>query len=136
MRRSPGYRDRSIEVVEVSKEAVRAKRWLMFLLAGLVCAWLLLGCSGAGTEAISAPPAPVVTLGPPAPTVTIPVVATPRTPLAPIQRHTPGGGFPQITLSERGYDFGDIQPTGPVTHTFTFTNTGTAELVIERVGAS
>jgi hypothetical protein len=108
----------------------------MFLLAGLVCAWLLLGCGRAGTEAISAPPAPVVTLGPPAPKATIRLVATPRRPTVPPQSHLSGEGFPHIALSEQGYDFGDIQPTAPVTHTFTFTNTGTAELVIERVGAS
>lgn len=123
MRGSPGYPGRSIGVVGVSEKAVQAKRWLAVLFVGLVCGWSLLGCGGAGTEAGSAPPAPVVTAGPPAPTATSSVIV-------------PGERVPHITLSELTYDFGDIPPTAPVEHTFTFTNTGTANLVIERVGAS
>ena len=115
----------------MSEEAVRAKRWVAVLVVGLACAWLLLGCGGAGPEMGSTPSVPLVTAGPPAPTATIPAVATP-----PTQPLPPGEGVPQITLSELAYDFGDIPPTGPVEHIFTFTNTGTADLMIERVGAS
>jgi predicted alternative tryptophan synthase beta-subunit len=43
---------------------------------------------------------------------------------------------PRLTVGELQYDFGDIPPTAPVSHMFIITNTGTAELVIERLTAS
>lgn len=43
---------------------------------------------------------------------------------------------PRLTVGELEHDFGDIHPTAPVSHVFVFTNTGTAELVIERLTAS
>lgn len=134
MRRSPGCSGRSIEVVDVSREVAKAKRWLTVLIIGLVCGWHLLGCGGPGSDSL--PPVPRATLGPPTPAATIPVIVTPQAPLAPTPSHPPGEGVPRITFSELAYDFGDIPPTAPVAHTFTFTNTGAVDLIIQRVAAS
>jgi len=43
----------------------------------------------------------------------------------------------KITFTEESYDFGKIaEEKGPVTHEFTFTNTGAQPLIIQSVKAS
>ncbi|GGK74117.1 DUF1573 domain-containing protein [Rufibacter glacialis] len=48
----------------------------------------------------------------------------------------PTGPKPAMTFKETEFDFGDIKQDKKVTHTFTFTNTGQAPLVIESATAT
>ena len=47
---------------------------------------------------------------------------------------TPAGA-PKIVFESRAHDFGTVQPNTPLTHSFVFTNQGTAPLLIEKVKA-
>lgn len=40
-------------------------------------------------------------------------------------------GLPEMTFAEKQYDFGTIDPTQKQTHDFTFTNSGTGDLIIK-----
>ena len=44
--------------------------------------------------------------------------------------------YPEMTFDETVYDFGEIEQGTPVEHTFTFTNTGRAPLVITNATSS
>ena len=44
-------------------------------------------------------------------------------------------GAPKIVFESRAHDFGTVQPNTPLTHSFVFTNQGTAPLLIEKVKA-
>jgi hypothetical protein len=44
-------------------------------------------------------------------------------------------GVPKIVFESLAYDFGTVQPNTPLTHSFVFTNQGTAPLLIEKVKA-
>jgi len=44
-------------------------------------------------------------------------------------------GAPKIFFESRAHDFGTVQPNTPLTHSFVFTNQGTAPLLIEKVKA-
>ncbi|HYG38743.1 MAG TPA: DUF1573 domain-containing protein [Cytophagales bacterium] len=48
----------------------------------------------------------------------------------------PKGPLPVITFKEKSYDFGTIQEGEKVRHTFEFTNTGEAPLIIQNASAS
>ena len=48
--------------------------------------------------------------------------------------HKPAGS-PKIVFESREHDFGTVQPITSLTHSFTFTNQGTAMLLIEKVKA-
>ena len=115
---------------------MKMKRWLPVLVAGLLCGWGMSGCGGSGPGSGVAPTVPQATPGPPSPTATVPASTTPQPSPVLTRTRLPSEGEPHLTLLELTHDFGEIPPTGPVEHTFTFTNTGTADLVIQRVGAS
>ena len=44
-------------------------------------------------------------------------------------------GAPKVVFESRAHDFGTVQPNTPLTHSFVFTNQGTAPLLIEKVKA-
>lgn len=44
-------------------------------------------------------------------------------------------GAPKIFFESLAHDFGTVQPNKPLTHSFVFTNQGTAPLLIEKVKA-
>ncbi len=44
-------------------------------------------------------------------------------------------GAPKVVFESRTHDFGTVQPNTPLTHSFVFTNQGTAPLLIEKVKA-
>ncbi len=46
------------------------------------------------------------------------------------------GKYPQMSFNEKEFDFGDITQGEKVSHTFTFTNTGDADLLISDAKAS
>ncbi len=48
----------------------------------------------------------------------------------------PDGSYPVITFKELSYDFGNINEGDKVEHTFEFTNTGNAPLIIDKIKAS
>jgi hypothetical protein len=41
-----------------------------------------------------------------------------------------------ITFTDKSYDFGKVKPNTTISHTFTFTNTGSVPLIIHRVSTS
>ena len=49
-----------------------------------------------------------------------------------VEKHA---GAPKIVFESRAHDFGTVQPNTPLTHSFVFTNQGTAPLLIEKVKA-
>ena len=48
----------------------------------------------------------------------------------------PAGTFPKFTFREEEHNFGDIQDGAIVSHTFSFTNTGEAPLIISKATAA
>lgn len=118
---------------------------LLLILAG----WVVLQTMGAPSqpavsEATIARPltVPVERASPQAPTAPgaepgaspIPLLPPPET-IAPPGPAALAQG-PRLTVAALEHDFGDIHPTTPVSHVFVFTNTGAAELIIDRLTAS
>ena len=80
----------------------------------------------AGTEGMNA--AASVTSDAANPTVDNPNVVS--------DNETPNPNAPVMKFAEAEFDFGDIQPSSKVRHTFMFTNTGKTPLLIEDATAS
>jgi len=45
------------------------------------------------------------------------------------------GGAPSVVFKTREHDFGTVQPHAPLTHSFVFSNAGSAALLIKNVKA-
>jgi hypothetical protein len=45
------------------------------------------------------------------------------------------GGQPNVKFNELAFDFGDVKQEEELSHIFTFVNTGTSTLIIEKVKA-
>ncbi|GAA0871199.1 DUF1573 domain-containing protein [Gangjinia marincola] len=52
------------------------------------------------------------------------------------ERDAQKGNFPEVTFEETEFDFGNIQKNEVVEHTFKFTNTGNAPLIITNARSS
>lgn len=55
---------------------------------------------------------------------------------APAAEQKPDGPLPAFTFEETSHDFGQLQEGDVVSHTFKFTNTGDAPLIIQNASAS
>ena len=65
-----------------------------------------------------------------------PATATPTSTAANVEEEKPEGPLPVIQFEEEEYDFGTITAGTVVEHTFKFTNTGEAPLIIQSATAS
>lgn len=65
-----------------------------------------------------------------------PQISQPISSSASDPQEKPDGPLPEFTFAETAYDFGQINEGDVVSHTFKFTNTGDAPLIIQNASAS
>ncbi len=105
---------------------------------GVLFMMVFFGCTGDLEKRVSSLERRMVELENRSPSQNIgqPQTVQPTSSAAPAAEPKPDGPLPAFTFEETSHDFGSLQEGDIVNHTFKFTNTGDAPLIIQNASAS